>query len=160
MQESPHIHFETLQRDHWSPQEIERAKLVVDFVQHLMNDHDFDYVLHTYGEGTYTQHNRSMTDGVPGVVDYLQNLTKRFPEFSYDVRHMHVDGAYVTMHSHATMRAQDRGNEKKGFIIYDTWKVENGNLVEHWDALQPLDFGMRLFALFVGGTIQNKNGLF
>lgn len=160
MTEAPQINLETLQKGTWSLEEMENAKLVVDFVQHLMNEHDFDYVLEKYGQGTYRQHNRSMADGINGVVDYVKTLTKRFPEFSYEVRNIHIDGEYVTVHSHATMRANDRGNEEKGFIIFDTWKVENRKLVEHWDALQPLDFSMRLFSLFAGGTIKNKNGLF
>lgn len=158
--ETPQIHLSSLQRDHWSQEEKDNAALVVDFVQHLMNDHDFAYVRDKFRNGTYTQHNRSMTNGVEGVIGYVQNLTKRFPEFSYDVKSIQIDGEYITVHSHATMRASDRGNEKKGFIIFDTWKVVNRELVEHWDALQPLDFGMRLFTLFAGGTIKNNNGLF
>lgn len=158
--DTPKINFVLLQKDSWSQEEQENVKLVIEFVQRLMNEHDFDYVIKNYGQSTYTQHNRSMTDGVIGVVDYVKNLTKQFPEFSYEVKNIYSDGEFVTVHSHATVRANDRGNEKKGFIIFDTWKVENGKLVEHWDALQPLDFGMRLFSLFAGGTIRNKNGLF
>ena len=160
MRETPKIDIQGLQKAHWSDKELNNATLVIDFVQHLMNDHDFSYIHEKYGNGTYRQHNRSMTDGIPGVVDSVTNLTKRFPEFSYEVRNVHVDGSHVTVHSHATMRAKDRGNEKKGFIIFDTWKVETGKLVEHWDALQPLDFGMRLFLLLTGGSTKNKNGLF
>lgn len=158
--ETPNIELEALQRDTWSQNERENVTLVVDFVEHLMNRHDLDYVLEKYGQGPYVQHNRSMENGVAGVVDYVKTLTKRFPQFSYDVKYIHADGEFVTLHTHATMRAKDRGNEKRGFIIYDTWKVEDGKIVEHWDALQPLDFGMRLFALFAGGAIKNKNGLF
>ncbi len=160
MKEVPQINLEILRRDTWSQDELDNAKFVIDFVQHLMNDHNFAYIHEKYGNGPYRQHNRSMRDGIPGVVDSVTTLTKRFPEFSYEVKNIYADGAHVTIHSHATMRESDRGNEKKGFIIYDTWKVENGKLVEHWDALQPLDFGMRLFLLLTGGSIKNKNGLF
>lgn len=158
--EKPIIQFEALKRGSWSPEELENVKVVIDFVQKLMNEHDFDDVLEKYGQGAYLQHNRSMTNGVVGVVDYLKALTKRFPQFSYEVKKVHADGQYVTLHSHATMRAEDRGNERKGFIVFDTWKVVDGKLVEHWDALQPLDLGMRIFSLLSGGTIKNKNGLF
>ena len=154
------INLENLQRSTWSQQERESAQLVVDFVEQLMNQHAFDYVLEKYGQGSYIQHNRSMANGIPGVVAAVKALTKRFPEFSYAVKNIYVDDDRVTLHTHATMRAKDRGNEKKGFIIFDTWKVVDGKLVEHWDALQPLDWGMRLFNLFSGGSIKNENGLF
>ena len=45
----------------------------------------------------------------------------------------------------------DQGNPQKGINLKDTWKVENGQLVEHWDAIQPIDGFMRLFAVFAGG---------
>lgn len=154
------IDLEKLKKEHWSTEELTNVQVVVDFVQHLMNDHDFEYIQKTFGGNPYVQHNRSMNDGIEGVVEYVKNLTKRFPEFSYEVKSIFVDGNHITLHSHATMRAKDRGNEKKGFIIFDTWKIENGKIVEHWDALQPLDFSMRLFALFAGGLIKNSNGLF
>lgn len=154
------IQLELFQKEHWNNEDIQNVELVLDFIQHLMNDHDFEYIQNTFGNSKYIQHNRSMKNGIEGVVEYVKTLTKRFPEFSYEIKMIHVDGAHVTVHSHATMKAADRGNEKKGFIIFDTWKIENGNLVEHWDALQPLDLSMRLFALFAGGSINNDNGLF
>ena len=160
MNDSSSVNMKILQKKSWSEQELQNAHLVADFVDHLMNKHDFEYILKKYGKGPYRQHNRSMTDGVTGVIDYVRTLTKRFPEFSYDVKYIHADGEYVILHSHATMSTKDRGNQKRGFIIYDTWKITNGEIVEHWDALQPLDLSMRLFSLFAGGSIKNKNGLF
>ena len=41
---SPQISFETFAQDHWTDREAANAGVVVDFFQHLMNDHDFDYV--------------------------------------------------------------------------------------------------------------------
>ena len=147
-------------RNHWSDQEIKNAQLVVDFVQNLMNNHDFDYITDKFGNGPYTQHNRSMVDGVNGVVDYVSKFAKRFPDFTYDVKHIYADGDYVTLHSHSTSNKKDRGNPNKGFNIIDIWKVENGQLVEHWDAIQPINGSMRFYALLVGGTVKNENTLF
>ncbi|MEM9919184.1 MAG: ester cyclase [Bacteroidota bacterium] len=154
------IDFDQLRRDNWSKEEVSNARLVADFVQHLMNDHDFDYVMEKFGKGPYTQHNRGMTDGVKGVVEYVSKFVKRFPDFAYDVKHIYVDGPYVIFHSHSTANKKDRGNPNKGFNIKDTWKVENGQLVEHWDAIQPIDGFMRLYAVFAGGSVRNVNTLF
>ena len=154
------IDLDQLKRDNWSEQELQNVELVVDFVQHLMNDHDFEYVLEKFGKGSYVQHNRIMNDGLTGVVEYVRKFVKSFPDFTYDVKHIYVDGQYVILHSHSTANKKDRGNPQKGFNIKDTWKVENGQLLEHWDANQPIDGFMRLYAVLAGGAVKNDNTLF
>ena len=144
----------------WTDEERRNVELVADFVQRLMNDHDLEYVEQTYGAGSYTQHNRNMDDGIPGVVAYVRDLIKRFPEYAYDVKQVMADGDRVILHSHATVRSRDRGNDGKGFNIMDVWQIRDGRIVEHWDTLQPLDASMRLFVLLAGGRIQNANGVF
>ncbi len=156
----PTISFDALKQDHWSPQETENAALVVDFFQRLMNDHDFDHTLRTFGTIEYIQHNRAIPNGIPGLVDYVKSLTKRFPDYGFDVKRIISSGDFVVLHSHATLRAAHRGNEKKGFIITDTFRLENGELREHWDAIQPIDLMTRLLLLLTGGTVANDNPTF
>ena len=158
--ESPKINYALLKQEHWSAQEEKNAKIITDFVQHLMNDHDFDYVLKNYNNSNYIQHNRNIPDGIEGLVNFLRSFTKQFPEYSYDVKRILADGDNVIFHSHATLKKQDRGNDKKGLNIIDTWKVKDGKIVEHWDALQALDGFMRFFAMLSGGNIRNANGVF
>ena len=154
------INFDKLKKDHWSDQETENAELIIEFVQHIMNNHDFDLVMQKFGDGPYVQHNRSMQDGLGGVIESVKQFTSRYPDFSYDVKNMIVDGDLVSIHSHATLRKSDRGNDTKGLNIIDTWKVKDGNLVEHWDAVQPLEGFMRFYNLVTGGSIRNSNGGF
>ena len=144
------VDFEALERPHWSDGERANAQTVAQFVQLLMNDHAFDKVLERYSTDTYVQHNRAIPDGIDGLVGYVARLVKRFPDYSYDVRQVVPSGDRVVFHSHATLRRRDRGNQKKGFIIFDMWKVDDGRIANHWDALQPLDVTSRLIA-FVGG---------
>ncbi|MEM6316207.1 MAG: nuclear transport factor 2 family protein [Bacteroidota bacterium] len=154
------INIDDLKRDNWSDQELKNASLVIDFVQHLMNDHDFDYVMEKFGKNTYTQHNREMTDGITGVLEYIRNLTKRFPDYTYDVKHIYVDGQFVIFHSHATVNKKHRGNPNRGFNIKDTWKVVDGKIVEHWDAIQPINGFWRFFVWLTGGKVKNANTLY
>ncbi|MEM7104920.1 MAG: nuclear transport factor 2 family protein [Bacteroidota bacterium] len=154
------VNIDLLKKDSWNEQEFKNAQLVTDFVQHLMNNHDFDYVLKEFDKGSYIQHNRSMPNGVGGVVAYIRNLVKRFPDYTYDVKHIYVDGAYVIFHSHATVNKKHRGNPQKGFNIKDTWKVEDGKITEHWDAIQPVEGFWRLYAWLFGGGSKNSNTLF
>jgi predicted SnoaL-like aldol condensation-catalyzing enzyme len=95
-----------------------------------------------------------------GLVNYIKNLTWRFPEYWFDVKNIIVDGDFVILHSHATLRKDHRWNENKGFIITDTFRLENGNLVEHWDAIQPIDFLSRCIFLITGGEKWNNNSIF
>ena len=53
-----------------------------------------------------------------------------------------------------------RGDETKGFIITDTFRLEDGRLAEHWDAIQPVDFATRFLFLLTGGAAGNNNRIF
>ncbi|USD42993.1 nuclear transport factor 2 family protein [Vibrio sp. SCSIO 43135] len=154
------VDLDGLKKPSWSEQELKNAELITDFVQHLMNDHDFDYVLKHYNDSAYVQHNRNLPDKVTGLVGFLQEFVEEYPDYTYDVKHIFVDGDYVIFHSHATLNKEDRGNDQKGMNIIDTWRIEDGRIVEHWDSIQALDFSMRVYSLISGGDIQNENGVF
>ncbi|REL34674.1 nuclear transport factor 2 family protein [Thalassotalea euphylliae] len=156
----PIIDLASLQKSNWTAQELENAEVITDFVQNLMNNHNFDYVLERYNDSAYTQHNRNLPDKVTGLVSFLQEFVEDYPDYSYDVKHIYVDGDYVIFHSHATLKKEHRGNDEKGMNIIDTWRLENGRIVEHWDSIQALDGFMRFYSLISGGNIRNENGVF
>ncbi len=157
---APVITLDDHVEDHWTQQETDNAALVVDFFQHLMNEHDFDHTLRTHGDGGYIQHNRAIPDGIAGLVSYVKTLVGRFPDYGFDVKRIIASGDFVVLHSHATLRAAHRGDETKGFIITDTFRVENGRLAEHWDAIQPVDLFARIAVLLTGGRTANANPTF
>ena len=70
-------------KDHWSPSQKKKAETALLFVQHLMNDHNFELIEQQYLNAAYMQHNRSMKDGIAGVISSVRTLTKRFPDFAY-----------------------------------------------------------------------------
>jgi len=154
------IKEESLRRDHWTEVEQENFSRILDFVQNLMNDHDFDFVLKEFGNDDYVQHNRQLPAGIEGLVGFLKDFVKKFPEYCYDVKKVTVDHDHVTFHSHATLKAKHRGNESKGMKIIDTWRLENGQIVEHWDSIQPLDGFLRFYTLLTGGKVRNQNSHF
>ena len=157
---APQLQASVFMRPHWTDSERANATAVIEFVQLLMNDHDFDAVLQRFASQPYRQHNRSMTDGIEGVVSTLRDLVKTAPEFSYDVKHLYVDADHVILHSHATLKAKHRGDDGQGLNIMDVWRVENGRLQEHWDAVQGIGLSMRLYGLLTGGQVRNDNGVF
>ncbi len=159
-QQKPEITFDDHLQESWTQEETDNVKLVVDFFQHLMNEHDFEYTLNKYGKGSYTQHNRAIPNEIPGLVIYVKKLVKRYPEYSFDVKRIIASGDFVVLHSHATLKAKHRGNEQKGFIITDTFRLRKGQLAEHWDAIQPIDGFMRFFFWLTGGKVNNDNPTF
>ena len=158
--ETMQIDLNQLKKNSWTEQETANAEVVLDFVQNLMNNHNFDYIKSQYGRHPYKQHNQSMVDGIKGVLEVVSNFAKRYPDYMYDVKHLYVDGPYVTMHSHVTNNKKHRGNPQKGLNIMDIWKVENGKLVEHWDAVQPIHGSMRFLFWMIGGRFRNTNTYF
>ncbi len=154
------IDMASLKQSSWSEQELANAEIVADFVQHLMNEHDFDYVLTQYNDSRYVQHNRNLPDKITGLVTFLKDFTEDYPDYTYDVKRIFVDGDFVIFHSHATLDKEDRGDDEKGMNIIDTWRLEDGKIVEHWDSIQALDSFMRFYSLVSGGKIRNDNGVF
>lgn len=154
------IDLASLKKSGWTEQEFKNAELITDFVQNLMNEHNFDYVLNHYNDSSYVQHNRNLPDKVTGLVSFLAAFVEEYPDYSYDVKHIYADGDYVIFHSHATLDKEDRGNDQKGMNIIDTWRIQDGRIVEHWDSIQALDFSMRVYSLISGGEIANSNGVF
>ncbi|GAB1619982.1 ester cyclase [Agarivorans albus] len=154
------IDLPSLKKASWTEQELANAELISDFVQNLMNNHNFDYVMQNYNDSAYVQHNRNLPDKVTGLVGFLEEFVEDYPDYAYDVKHIYVDGDYVIFHSHATLEKEDRGNDQKGMNIIDTWRIEEGRIVEHWDSIQALDFSMRVYSLISGGDIANSNGVF
>ncbi len=154
------IDLNNFKKESWTDEELQNAELVVDFVQNIMNNHNFDYVKEKFGGHRYKQHNQTMTDGLDGVLKTVSDFTKSFPDFMYDVKHIYVDGPNVILHSHATTNKSHRGNPQKGLNIMDIWKVEDGEIVEHWDAVQPIHTFMRFYALISGGKFKNENTYF
>lgn len=154
------IDLQSLQKPSWTEQELANATLITDFVQNLMNNHNFDYILERYNDSSYVQHNRNLPDKITGLVGFLKEFVEDYPDYTYDVKHIYVDGDYVIFHSHATLKKDDRGNDKKGMNIIDIWRLEDGRIVEHWDSIQALGTLMRFYSLINGGNIQNANGVF
>jgi len=154
------ISFDNLKKDNWSNQETKNVRLVIDFMQQLMNNHDFDNVLKQFGNSSYKQHNRGIPDGMEALINYIKDFTKKYPEYAYDVKHIHADGDFVIFHSHITTSKKDRGNDKKGINASDTWKIENNQIVEHWDSLQPMNGALRFLFWLIGGKIANSNGVY
>ena len=94
------IDLSALQKPGWTEQELANAITITDFVQNLMNNHNFEYILENYNDSSYVQHNRNLPDKITGLVGFLEEFVEDYPDYTYDVKHIYADGDYVIFHSH------------------------------------------------------------
>ena len=117
---------------HAQTQQEANKKIVVDFYDKALNQKDFEAASKYLGS-RYTQHNPNAPDGPEGLKTFLQFLKEKFPNSRSEIKRVFADGDYVIVHVHAVREPGTRGN-----AIIDIFKLENGKVVEHWDAVQPI----------------------
>ena len=107
-------------------------KAVVDFYNAAINDKDFDKAAKYLGD-KYIQHNPVAADGPEGLKAFLAFLKDKFPNSRSEIKRVFADGDFVILHVHAVREPGTRGS-----AIFDIFRLENGKIVEHWDAIQPV----------------------
>ena len=110
----------------------ENKKIVAEFYDAALNQKDFEKASKYLGS-RYTQHNPNAADGPEGLKGFLAFLKDKFPNNRSEIKRIFADGDYVIVHVHAVREPGTRGN-----AIIDIFRLENGKVVEHWDAVQPI----------------------
>ena len=136
-------------KSHWTKEELEKFGVVVGFLQ-LLKAGDFDRLESVYGDHPYVQHNPTMENGIDGVLRNAKGMATQLPDFFIDTKHVYLDGNFVIIQAHFAPLKEHRGDDTKGVNAIDIWKIMEGKIVAHWDALQPLD----------GSERNNNNGIF
>src|SRR5262245_4497251 len=128
-------------------QKMERNKQnVVAFYNAVLNEKDFEKAK-TYVGATYIQHNPIGADGLEGIKGFINFLREKFPNNKSEIKRVFAEGNYVIVHVHAVREPGQRGN-----AIFDLFRLDdNGKVLEHWDAVQPIPDP---------ATAKNKNGMF
>jgi predicted SnoaL-like aldol condensation-catalyzing enzyme len=121
----------------------QNKKTVAALYDAVLNKKDFDEAKKYLGP-RYTQHNPTAKDGPEGLQGFINFLKEKFPNGHSEIKRIFADGDFVIVHVHAVREPGTRGN-----AIFDLFKLENGKVVEHWDAVQPIP-----------ETAQNTNGMF
>jgi predicted SnoaL-like aldol condensation-catalyzing enzyme len=105
---------------------------VIAFYNAALNDKDYAKAEPYLGD-RYVQHNPVAADGKAGFKAFIQFLRANAPNSKSEIKRAFADGDYVILHVHSVRMPGTRGN-----AIFDLFKLENGKVVEHWDAVQPL----------------------
>lgn len=151
--------FKSLMQSHWTEKENANVLFAIDLMHNTMNERKFDYILSKYSNITYTQFNRSIPNGIEGLMGYVKGLSKNYPDYTYKPMQIMADGNKVIFHAHVTLNKKDFGDDDKGFIAMDIWEIQEDK-IKHWDSLQPLNLSMRFAHLLLGGQIKNDNGIY
>ena len=81
----------------------------------------------------YIQHNPHVKDGKEPFVVYFTNYYRKNPQAKTVVKRVIAQNDLVVVHAHSRSNETDRG-----YAAIDIFRLENGKIVEHWDAVQPV----------------------
>ena len=115
-----------------SAQEEMNKKNVVEFYNAMINQKDFE-VASKYVGSRYIQHNPMGADNLEGIKNFIQFLREKLPEARWELKRVFADGQFVITHGHTVSKPGDRG-----MAAMDIFRLEDGKIVEHWDAVQPI----------------------
>ncbi len=107
--------------------------LVIRLWQTFLQGQDYRGVTaFTREDGTFTQHSADIPDGVGTMVTFLEKLKQDGQPLTYDTLHRTVaDGSFVLTHSEGSIGGQRH-------FFGELWRVEDGKVVELWDAIGPV----------------------
>jgi predicted SnoaL-like aldol condensation-catalyzing enzyme len=102
--------------------------LVVTAVTSLYSTRD-PAILDRYWSINYIQHSSLLPDGLAGA----RGLTKTLPPtFRYEMVRVFAEDDLVVTHG------MYHGFGPQPLVAFDLWRVTDGKIAEHWDALMPL----------------------
>ena len=115
-----------------NPSEMNK-KMVREFYELAFNKRNVKDAAAMYLGKTYRQHNPMGGDGPQAFVEAVGGWIATMPNMKVEIKRVLADGDLVAIHSHLIPEPGARGS-----AVMDIFRVENGKLVEHWDAMQEV----------------------
>jgi predicted SnoaL-like aldol condensation-catalyzing enzyme len=91
---------------------------------------NFD-VLHTLLHEDFVEHSPGNPSGKDAFIEFITNAP--VAKARLDLRRVIADDDHVVMHYR--MSTPD---DERGIAVVDIWRMVDGQIVEHWDVLQPV----------------------
>ncbi len=113
-------------------EQLNAKKLVVKGMKALFTDYSAKDAS-TYFAKDYIQHNPNIPTGIEPVIGFLPGL--KAAGTSYKTHRIFQDGEYVVLHN-TYDNAEAFGAPQ--IVTFDVFRVEDGKLAEHWDAVNPI----------------------
>ena len=92
----------------------------------------------------HIQHNPNAATNAEELKAMLRHAREKYPEVRHDVKRILADGDLVAVHVHVRFQP-----DSPGFATVDIFRFSEGQIVEHWDVMQP-----------VPTEAQHDNGMF
>lgn len=108
-------------------------KAIEGFITDVIINHENDKMTTYINPTKYLQHNPSVGDGLDGFGAAMKSMAENGLVMEYDKLHMVLgEGNFVL--------AVSEGKFGKGehTAFYDLFRLENGQIVEHWDVIAPI----------------------
>lgn len=106
--------------------------LVRAFLEEVLVNGKLDRLPRYFGDGPYLQHNPRIGDGLDGLAAAMQQLAKEGQAMRFTKVHRVLgEGSFVLAMSEGFL-----GDTPVAF--YDLFRVEGGQLVEHWDTIEAI----------------------
>jgi len=107
-------------------------EIVTEFARLFYSERKVQEAFETYVVEDYIQHNPGLEDGRAAAVAALAPMFSE-PDRRFEIKQILVDGNMAVIHVHAIPKPGDHGAS-----VFDMYRLENGRIVEHWDAIQPV----------------------
>jgi predicted SnoaL-like aldol condensation-catalyzing enzyme len=108
-------------------------KSVVAFFTQAFNDKQPAEAVAKYVGKQYIQHNPDTPDGAAAFIEETKKFIAHSPGVSVEIKRVIAEGDFVVTHDLVKLAPDDRG-----LAGIDIFRLENGKIVEHWDARQPI----------------------
>ena len=105
--------------------------VVEEFARLFYTERDVPKAFEAYVAEDYIQHNPRFPDGRDAAIEGLTGMFSA-PGSVFDIKRILVDGNLAAVH----LRAHPEG--RPPLAVADFYRLENGKIVEHWDAIQPI----------------------
>jgi len=110
----------------------ENKALVADFVNTVLVNAEYDKLNQFIGGDNYLQHNTVIADGLSGLGQAIEAMTKQGITMEYHKNHKVLgEGNFVLAVSEGAFAG-------KATSYYDLFRVKDGKIVEHWDVLEAI----------------------
>ena len=116
-----------------APSAQDAKRLVLDFFDFAFVQRKAAEAAERYMGAVYIQHTPMAPAGPELFVEFIGQFQAMAPEMRFDIKRVVAEGDLVVLHYHLTMTPDDRGR-----AVVDIFRVQDGQVVEHWDVLQDV----------------------
>ncbi|MEM1119124.1 MAG: nuclear transport factor 2 family protein [Bacteroidota bacterium] len=108
-------------------------KTIRDFIEKVLLNHENDKLTTYINPTKYIQHNPAVADGLDGFGAAMKYFAENGLVMEYDKLHKVLgEGNFVLTMS------EGKFGENVHSAFYDLFRLENGQIVEHWDVIAPI----------------------